>query len=153
MLLVDLAVPRDVEASVATLDDVFLYTVDDLAVVIEDNLRSRREAAREAEAIIDLQVEHYVTWLRAQEGQGPLRALRRGAERQRDQVLEKARQQLAAGRPPEEVLQYLANTLTNRLIHPPTSGLRAAAERGDAELLRAGERLFEGLDCEPDGKA
>lgn len=153
MLLVDLAVPRDVEASVATLDDVFLYTVDDLAVVIEDNLRSRREAAREAEAIIDLQVEHYVTWLRAQEGQGPLRALRRGAERQRDQVLEKARQQLAAGRPPEEVLQYLANTLTNRLIHPPTSGLRAAAERGDTELLRAGERLFEGLDCEPDGKA
>ena len=150
MLFVDLAVPRDVDPGVATLDDVFLYTVDDLAAVIEDNLRSRREAALEAEAIIDLQVEHYVTWLRAQEGQGPLRALRRGAERQRDAVLARARQMLAAGRNPDEVLQYLASTLTNRLMHPPTSGLRSAAERGDAELLRAGERLFEGLDRDPD---
>ncbi|MBP6132670.1 glutamyl-tRNA reductase, partial [Thauera sp.] len=144
MLFVDLAVPRDVDPGVATLDDVFLYTVDDLAAVIEDNLRSRREAALEAEAIIDLQVEHYGTWLRAQDGHGPLRALRRGAERQRDAVLARARQMLAAGRNPDEVLQYLASTLTNRLMHPPTSGLRSAAERGDAELLRAGERLFEG---------
>ncbi|HQY35399.1 MAG TPA: glutamyl-tRNA reductase [Pseudomonadota bacterium] len=150
MLFVDLAVPRDVDPGVATLDDVFLYTVDDLAAVIEDNLRSRREAALEAEAIIDLQVEHYGTWLRAQDGHGPLRALRRGAERQRDAVLARARQMLAAGRNPDEVLQYLASTLTNRLMHPPTSGLRSAAERGDAELLRAGERLFEGLDRDPD---
>lgn len=150
MLFVDLAVPRDVDPGVATLDDVFLYTVDDLAAVIEDNLRSRREAALEAEAIIDLQVEHYVTWLRAQDGHGPLRALRRGAERQRDAVLARSRQMLAAGRDPDEVLQYLASTLTNRLMHPPTSGLRSAAERGDAELLRAGERLFDGLDRDPD---
>jgi glutamyl-tRNA reductase len=150
MLFVDLAVPRDVDPGVATLDDVFLYTVDDLASVIEDNLRSRREAALEAEAIIDLQVEHYATWLRAQDGHGPLRALRRGAERQRDAILARSRQMLAAGRDPDQVLQYLATTLTNRLMHPPTSGLRSAAERGDAELLRAGERLFEGLDRDPD---
>ena len=65
-------------------------------------------------------------------------------------VLARSRQMLAAGRAPDEVLQYLASTLTSRLIHPPTAGLRAAAERGDAELLRAGERLFEGLDREPD---
>ena len=72
------------------------------------------------------------------------------AERQRDAVLARSRQMLAAGRDPDEVLQYLASTLTNRLMHPPTSGLRSAAERGDAELLRAGERLFEGLDRDPD---
>jgi glutamyl-tRNA reductase len=59
---------------------------------------------------------------------------------------------LATGRPPDEVLEYLASTLTNRLIHPPTAGLRAAAERGDAELLRAAERLYEGLDREPDAE-
>jgi glutamyl-tRNA reductase len=152
MLFVDLAVPRDVEPSVATLDDVFLYTVDDLATVIEENLRTRREAAREAEAIIDLQVDHYFAWLNAHDCQGPLRALRLGAERQRDAVLARSRRMLATGRPPDEVLEYLASTLTNRLIHPPTAGLRAAAERGDAELLRAAERLYEGLDREPDAE-
>jgi glutamyl-tRNA reductase len=142
MLILDLAVPRDVEASTAELDHVFVYTVDDLTGVIEENLRSRREAAREAEAIIDLQVGHFMDWCRGLDGQGTLRAVRAGAERQRDAVLARARQMLEHGKPADEALAYLANTLTNKLIHAPSANLRAAALRGDADLLRAAERLF-----------
>ena len=142
MLILDLAVPRDVEASTAELDDVFVYTVDDLTGVIEENLRSRREAAREAEAIIDLQVGHFMDWCRGLDGQGLVRAVRGAAERERDAVLARARQMLEHGKPAEEALAFLANTLTNKLMHAPSANLRAAALRGDAELLRAAEKLF-----------
>jgi len=143
MFLVDIAVPRDIDAGVATLDDAFLYTIDDLKQVIDDNLRSRQAAAREAEAMIDLQVEHYSAWRRALDLRNPLPALRHEAETQRDAVLAKARQLLAAGRTPDQALDFLAHTLTNKLLHAPSANLRAAAQRGDAELLRAAERLFD----------
>jgi glutamyl-tRNA reductase len=143
MFLVDIAVPRDIEADVAGLDDAFLYTIDDLKQVIDDNLRSRKAAAREAEAIIGLQVEHYAAWRRALDLRNPLPALRRDAEAQRDAALAKARQLLAAGRTPEQALDFLAHTLTNKLLHAPSANLRAAAQRGDIELLRAAEQLFD----------
>ncbi len=143
MFLLDLAVPRDIAPDVARLDDVYLYTVDDLEQVIEDNRRSRREAAEQAEAIIELQVEHFMAWWRGTQNQDALKRLRADAERLREQSLIQARQQLAAGRSPEEVLERLANTLTNRLLHRPSAALRDAAQRGDVELLRAGERLFD----------
>ena len=143
MFLVDIAVPRDIDPAVAELDDVFLYTVDDLKQVIDDNLRSRQAAASEAEAIIDLQVEHYLAWRRALDVRNPLSTLRSGAEAQRDATLEKARQLLANGRTPEQALEFLAHTLTNKLLHAPSANLRAAALRGDVELLRAAETLFD----------
>ena len=143
MFLVDIAVPRDIDPAVAELDDVFLYTVDDLKQVIDDNLRSRQAAASEAEAIIDLQVEHYLAWRRALDVRNPLATLRGGAEAQRDAALEKARQLLANGRTPEQALEFLAHTLTNKLLHAPSANLRAAALRGDVELLRAAETLFD----------
>jgi glutamyl-tRNA reductase len=139
-------VPRDIEPETAALDDVFLYTVDDLGAVIEENLRSRQEAAREAESIIDLQVEHYMAWWGALDGHGPLRAMREGAARQRDDVLARARTLLAHGRAPEQVLDFLAHTLTNTLLHAPTVSLREAAERGDRETLRVAGRLFGDID-------
>lgn len=143
MLIVDLGVPRDVEPETAELSDVFLYAVDDLARVIEDNLRSRREAAREADAIIDLAVDHYVSWLRAVDGHGALRHFRSRAERERDELLARALAELSAGRDPRETLQQFAHGLTNRLLHSPTANLREAARSGDLELIRAAERLFE----------
>ena len=121
----------------------FLYTIDDLKQVIEENLRSRQAAAREAEAMIDLQVEHYLAWRRALFAHNPLAAIRRDAEGQRDAVLARARQTLAGGRDPEQALEYLANTLTNKLLHAPSANLRTAAQRGDDDLLRAAERLFD----------
>lgn len=142
MLLLDLAVPRDIAADVADLDDVYLYTVDDLERSVEDNRRGRREAAAGAEAIIDLQVARYAELVAAGTRNAPLKRLRAQGERVRADTLRKARQQLAAGQPPEAVLDYLAHTLTNRLLHAPTATLREAAVAGDAELMRAIERLL-----------
>jgi len=142
MFLLDLAVPRDIAEDVATLEDVFLYTVDDLDQVIEENRRSRREAAQQAEAIIELQVEHFLGWWRGAGGHGLIGEIRGRAERERDAVLTRARQMLTQGKPAEEALAFLANTLTNKLLHAPSARLREAAQRGDAELLRAAALLF-----------
>lgn len=142
MLLLDLAVPRDIDPAAAELDDVFLYTVDDLEQVIEENRRSRREAADAAEAIVDLQVARYVETLAASAHHGPIRQLRAHGEAARDEALEKAQRLLAAGQNPDEVLRQLAHTLTNRLLHAPTAALREAALNGDVDVVRAAERLF-----------
>jgi glutamyl-tRNA reductase len=142
MLLLDLAVPRDIAADVAELDDVFLYTVDDLQRAIEDNRRSRREAAAEAEAIIELQVARYMETVAASSRTAPLKRLRAHGEAARAEVLARARAQLASGEAPEAVLDYLAHTLTNRLLHAPTVALREEALTGNGELARAADRLF-----------
>ena len=143
MFLVDIAVPRDIEPAVATLEDVYLYTIDDLRGIIDENLRSRREAAIEAEAMIELSVEHFMGWWRALDARNPVVELRRIAEAERDEALQKAQAMLARGKSPEEALAYLANTLTNKLLHAPSANLRSAAMRGDDDLLRAAERLFD----------
>jgi len=143
MFLLDLAVPRDIEPAVGELDNIYLYTVDDLESAIEDNRRSRREAAEQAEAIIELQVEHFVAWWRASDRIDALRMLRQRGEAERDAALERARALLGQGRSPDQALEFLAHTLTNKLLHAPSANLRAAAMRGDAELLRAAERLFD----------
>jgi glutamyl-tRNA reductase len=149
MFLVDLAVPRDIEAEVGALADVFLYTIDDLREVIDENLRSRQQAALEAEAMIELSVEHFMAWWRALELRNPIADVRREAESSRDEVLAKARALLARGKSPEEALDYLAHTLTNKLLHAPSANLRAAALRGDADLLQAAERLFDAPPAGP----
>ncbi|HEY4560776.1 MAG TPA: glutamyl-tRNA reductase [Lysobacter sp.] len=142
MLLIDLAVPRDIAADVALLDDVFLYTVDDLERAIEENRRSRREAADEAEAIVELQVARFREKLAASGRSEPVKRIRAHGEAARAEVLAKAKQQLAAGMSPEDALEFLAHTLTNRLLHAPTVAVREAAAQGDADLARATERLF-----------
>ena len=150
MFLVDIAVPRDIEAEVAKLSDVFLYTIDDLREVIDENLRSRQQAALEAEAMIELSVEHFMGWWRSLELSNPIASVRNLAEANRDEVLAKARGMLVRGRSPEEALEFLAHTLTNKLLHAPSANLRAAALRGDTELLLAAEKLF---DAEPGSRS
>jgi glutamyl-tRNA reductase len=142
MLLIDLAVPRDIDAAAAELPDVFLYTIDDLQQAIDSGRRSREASVREAEAIIDLQVERYLAWRRAAEFDRPLRVYRASAEAQRDEVLARAREMLANGRDPHEALDFLANTLTGKLLHTPSVRLHEAAEHGDQALLDAATRLF-----------
>ena len=146
MFLLDLAVPRDIEATVAELSDVYLYTVDDLEQVIEENRASRREAADQAQAIIDLQVEHFMAWWRAQGRQDALKSLRSQGEAAREDALAHAREQLAAGRNADDVLALLAHQLTNKLLHGPSLALRQAALDGDLDLLRAAERLYDKTD-------
>jgi glutamyl-tRNA reductase len=116
--------------------------VDDLEQVIAENRASRREAAEQAEAIIDLAVDHFMAWWRAQDQQDGLRALRRAAEAAKAEALARARERLAAGEAPEAVVERLAHQLTNRLLHAPTATLRQAALEGDTALLAAANRLF-----------
>ncbi|SFL20939.1 glutamyl-tRNA reductase [Rhodanobacter glycinis] len=151
MFLVDIAMPRDIEPSVGELSDVFLYGIDDLRQVIDDNRRSREAAAREADAIIDLQVERYMAWRRALTLKNPALDLRHHAELYRDEVLAKAQSMIARGKPADEALAFLANTLTNKLLHHPSARLREATMSGDLDLLHAAERLY-GLDQETSGE-
>lgn len=146
MLLIDLAVPRDIAADVSQLRDAYLYTVDDLQRAIEDNRRTRRDAADEAEAIIELQVTHYAEQHAARSRNAPIKRLRQHGEQARRDALAKARAQLAAGMTAEDALELLAHTLTNRLLHAPTVVLREAALAGDAELARATDKLFPQID-------
>jgi len=142
MLLMDLAVPRDIDPDIGALDDAYLYTVDDLERLVENSRQSRREAAADAETIIDLHLTRYRDALTAGRNTAPLKRLREHGERTRDAVVDKARRQLHNGRSPEAVLDWLAHTLTNTLLHPPTVALREAALTGDLELARVVERLL-----------
>ena len=140
MLLLDLAVPRDIAEDVASLRDVFLYTVDDLERAIEDNRAARRNAAEQAEAIIEVHASRFISALGQGDAAAPLRRLREHGQAVQAQALAKARAQLAAGRDPAEVLDLLAHTLTNKLLHAPSAALREDAALGDAvtRLFSAG---------------
>ena len=131
LFIVDLAVPRDVEAEVAELNDVFLYTVDDLADVVKDGLDARQGAVKEAEVIINSSVSEFIHWMESREVVPTIRALRDHAERQRRSEMEKALHLLAKGEDPAKVLEMMSNGLTNKFLHAPTHALNQvqAAER------------------------
>ncbi len=143
MFMVDLAVPRDIEAEVEQLADVYLYTVDDLQYTIEQNMNSRRQAAEQAEEIIDTQVDYFLAWLRAQSAQTLIKDYRSQAELFRDDALQKALTSLNNGLPAEIALQRLAYTLTNKLIHTPSTQIRVAAENERHDLLSAALEIFQ----------
>lgn len=143
IFMVDLAVPRDIEAEVEQLRDVYLYTVDDLRNTVEENLRSRQEAAKQAEEIIDIEVVHFLNWLRAQGVTSTIRSLRTHADQLRDEAMLKARQSLKAGRSPEEALEQLAHLLTNKLTHIPSAQLRQAGIHERHDLIAAARELFQ----------
>lgn len=143
IFIVDLAVPRDIEPEVAQLRDVYLYTVDDLRNTIDEGLKSRQEAALQAEEIIETEVEHFLGWLKAQGAVATIRDLRSRAERLRDDALAQARKDLQKGRSPEETLNWLAHTLTNRLAHVPSAQLRQAGIHERHDLIAAARELFQ----------
>jgi glutamyl-tRNA reductase len=143
MFMVDIAVPRDIEAEVGNLEDVYLYTVDDLEEVIQGNLRSRQEAAEQAREIILFQVDEFLSWMRSLDAVGLIQDYRRQANQIRDEVLAKAQRMLEGGRPADEVLNFLAQTLTNKLLHTPSAQLREAGSAGRHELLDAANALFQ----------
>jgi glutamyl-tRNA reductase len=149
MFMVDIAVPRDIDADVAQLEDVYLFTVDDLQSVVNENLEGRRQAAREAGQLIGNEVEKFNHTLRTRDAAPLIRRLREDADRTRRQTLEQAQQMLAHGKSQAEVLNFLANTLTNRLIHAPSQRLRDAAETGDGEVLDTIAQIYK-LDASHD---
>ena len=111
MFMVDIAVPRDIEPEVDNLEDVYLYTVDDLQEVIQENMKSRQDAAKQAEEIIDTQVVHFMDWVDAQGSVSTIRAFRAQADRTREEMLIKSSKMLAAGEDPQHILDVLAHQL------------------------------------------
>lgn len=140
--IVDLAVPRDVEPEVATLADAYLYSVDDLQQIIEDNIAARRDAAVQAEEIIDLQVVRFMRWLRSLDSIPTVRNFRDNVNELRDAELKRAIKRLQSGADAEQVLQQLANTLTNKFTHAPSQALKDAEIQGDRSILSAARKLF-----------
>jgi glutamyl-tRNA reductase len=142
MFMVDIAVPRDVEAEVAELDDVYLYTVDDLQHIISQNMESRQQAAQEAAEIIDAQVIAFLNWQKTLDAVDVIRDIRHHAETSQHEVLEKARRMLAQGKATDEVLDFLAHTLTNKLLHHPMLHLRQAGQENDPDRIELIRNLF-----------
>ena len=142
IFMVDIAVPRDIEAEVGELEDVFLYTVDDLKEIIDEGLKSRQEAALKAEDIIDTEVTHFMNWLRSLDSVDTMRQFRMQAETIRDNVLLNARKQLQNGKDAESVVEELARQLTHKLIHSPCVQIKQAGMDGRPELIDAAIELF-----------
>ncbi|MDP2170197.1 MAG: glutamyl-tRNA reductase [Rhodocyclaceae bacterium] len=139
MVMVDLAVPRDIEAEVGQLDDVFLYTLDDLGQIVESGQESRQAAIVEAEEIITHRVDDFLHWMESRETVPIIRALRDTADRARRHELEHALKLLQRGDDPAQVLDALSKGLTNKLLHPPTQALNLAegAERNEVAQVIA----------------
>ena len=143
MFMVDIAVPRDIEAEVGDLDDVYLYTVDDLKDVIDEGVRSRQEAAKVAEVMIEEGLATYLEAERSLDAVGSIRDYRQRMEALRDAELERAMALLAKGEEPQLVMQRLARGLTNKMMHAPTVQIKKASALGDEESLGLLQTMFD----------
>ena len=149
IFMVDIAVPRDIEPEVGELDDIYLYSVDDLHEVIEENLKSRQGAAQLAEDLVLVGAEDFMLRLRELAAVDVLKSYRQQAERLRDDELAKAQRLLANGSAAEEVLLQLARGLTNKLLHAPSVQLKKLSAAGRFDALAMAQELF-ALDESPD---
>ena len=145
MFMADLAVPHDIDRDAGDLPDVYLYSVDDLADVIEEGRQRRVAAAGVAEGIIDQQVAEFMAWMRGRRVASIIVRVRESAAGAREEVLEKARRRLRSGESPDEVIEYVARTLTNKLLHTPSTGIREAGENDRQDIVEAARMLF-GVD-------
>jgi glutamyl-tRNA reductase len=143
MFIVDLAVPRDVEPEAGKLDDVFLYSVDDLVGIVKDNLQVREDAVREAEEMITDQARNFLNWLDGRSVVPMIAALHGHHDQLRVAELDRARRLLSGGMSPEQVLDQLARGLTNKFLHAPTQALSRAGEAERAELLAMLHRVYQ----------
>ncbi|MCG3730876.1 glutamyl-tRNA reductase [Vibrio cincinnatiensis] len=135
ILLIDIAVPRDIEPQVGDLDDAYLYSVDDLQSIVDSNIQQRKIEAIQAEVIVSEESADFMSWLRSLQAVDSIRDYRKAANEIREDLLGKSLQALAAGGDPEKLLIELSNKLTNKLIHTPTRALQMAAEQGEPAKL------------------
>ena len=142
MFMVDLGVPRDIEAEVGALDDVYLYSVDDLGRVVASGLQSRIDSVDDAQAIIDREVAQFMRWLDSRETVPVIRELHQRGDAFRAIELERARRRLAKGEAPEVVLEALAAGITSKFLHGPTQLLNEAPDELRSHLLEYLPRLF-----------
>ena len=141
LFMLDLAVPRDIEAEVGDLNDAYLYTVDDMVNIVQSGKEARQKAAAAAEALVSEKVVEFVRQQQGRQSVPLIRALRDEGEKARKQVLENAMKQLAKGATAEEVLERLSIQLTNKLLHSPTQTLNKAGE-GDNDLVHAVAQIY-----------
>jgi len=142
IFMVDLAVPRDIEAEVAELDDVFLYTVDDLAQVVSDGIENRQTAAVEAEMIVASRVENFMQWFKKRDAVPTIKALRDQVEAMRKAEIEKALKQLQKGESPEKTLEAFSVALTNKFLHAPSHALNQSHGEEHAKLEDTLKQLY-----------
>ena len=142
IFMVDLAVPRDIDPAVADLEDVYLFSIDDLQQLIDENRQQRELAAGDAKVVISEEVARFLQDARAKEAGPAIRALRQQADAIRQQTLEQAQRMVSAGKSTDEAMEFLANTLTNRLLHAPTQALRQAAESAETVVSEALTRII-----------
>lgn len=143
LLIFDLAVPRDIEPEAAALSRIQLFNIDDLQKIITDNLQNRRQAAIQAESMIERKASQFMQELQTRNAHSIITDFRKRLESMRDETLEKARDQLQAGIDPHIVLEQFARTLTNKILHQPTVKLREAASEAQTETLQLAKHLFE----------
>ncbi len=146
MFLVDIAVPRDIHPDVSKLDSVYLYTIDDLQKVVDENISKRTEAAEAAGTDVEEAVEEFMRWLNSARASVYLKNMHKHAHKNSQDLAARALRKIEAGRDPEKVITQLASTLAKRILHLPSTRLRQAAEEQDDELLKAAYRLFEPED-------
>ncbi len=146
MFLVDIAVPRDIEPETAALKNVFLYTIDDLQKVVDNNISERSRAAETAKQDVDLAVNEFMRWLHGARAARTLQKLHNYAHSHSEELVTRAVRKAAAGNDPEQVITQLASTLIKRVLHLPSTRLRQAAEEQDYDLLQAADRLFDSGD-------
>ena len=142
IFMVDLAVPRDIDPAIADLEDVYLFSIDDLQQLVDENRQQREFAAGDAKVVISEEVARFLQDARAKEAGPAIRALRQQADAIRQQTLEQAQRMVAAGKSSDEAMEFLANTLTNRLLHAPTQALRQAAESAESVVSEALTRII-----------
>ena len=142
MFIVDLAVPRDIDPTVSNLDNVYLYTIDDLTSVIDENLKAREEAAMQAHCLVDEGVERYKEECRIRQVADLISDFRNSVTQIRDSEIDKARSRLQSGEDPQEVIERLGGDLANKLAHQPTIALKDAGKAKDQQLLEMLRNLF-----------
>jgi glutamyl-tRNA reductase len=151
-LMVDIAVPRDIESQVGDLRDVYLYSVDDLREIVDQNMRSRRNEACKADLIIEEGVSQYVQEMRSLGAVDVVKEYRQMAEQLRGQELQRALRALARGDDPQQIMAQLARTITNKLIHAPTAGLKQASAEGRLDTVVSARKLL-GLEAAEQAQA
>jgi glutamyl-tRNA reductase len=142
MFLVDIAVPRDIDPEVSKLRDVYLYTIDDLQQVVDENMQQRTAAAKSATADVDESVVAFMRWLSGMRAARTLKRIRERSHEFEKDLTERALRRLEAGQDATDVLEQMASTLTNKILHLPSKRLREAAESQDYEVLKAADRIF-----------
>ena len=142
MFMVDLAVPRDIEPEVKALEDVYLYTVDDLASVVQTAQASRQAAVAQAEAIIDAGVQNFVHWMEQRASVPLIQQLNAQADEWRAMELARARKLLAKGEDVDSVLEALSKGLTQKMLHGAMAELRAGDAQTREHTAQAIQKLF-----------